>query len=70
MSNTVSFRHSIGGITMIRRREIGKISIKDSILPLGEYRFCPKCGRMYPKDYNYCPKENEAIKLLKIKIEL
>lgn len=53
-----------------KKREIGKIKIRDNILPLGEYTFCPKCGRIYPKNYNYCPNENEAIKLLKITIEL
>ena len=53
-----------------KSREVGKIKIKDNVLPLGEYTFCPKCGRIYPKNYNYCPNENEAIKLLKITIEL
>lgn len=52
-----------------KSREIGKIKIKDNVLPLGQYTFCPKCGRIYPKDYNYCPKDDEPIRLLKIKIE-
>lgn len=39
------------------------------VIKAEEYKICPKCLRLYPKKYNYCPQEEDLIELIPFEFE-
>lgn len=39
------------------------------ILNKADYKICPKCLRVFPKDCNYCPDEEELVPLVEFDVE-
>lgn len=39
------------------------------VLKADDYKICPKCLRLFPKDCNYCPNEDEKVQLIDVEFE-
>jgi len=39
------------------------------VIKADEYKICPKCLRLFPKDCNYCPDEEDLIQLIDVEFE-
>ena len=45
------------------------IAMKKLVIKADEYKICPKCLRLYPKRYNYCPQEDDLIEKINVEFE-
>ena len=39
------------------------------VLKADDYKICPKCLRLFPKRYNFCPDEEEKVELINVEFE-
>lgn len=44
--------------------------LKEIIIDINEnYKICPKCGRLYNENYNYCGSHEETVRLVPVRFK-